>query len=208
MNGATVKTAPLIEYAVASVPAPGETESGDLHAVIPTQRGALVAVIDGSGHGAEAASAARLAVATLEAHPNDGVIQLIQRCHERLRGTRGAVMSVVSLDGIENTVTWLGVGNIEGVLLRRGSSLSASAETIFLRPGVVGYRLPPLQAVITPVAPGDLLILTTDGIQSNFVRKFATEDQPGKIAEYISSNCNKGYDDGLVLVARYLGPNE
>jgi len=73
---------------------------------------------------------------------------------------------------------------------------------------VVGYRLPPLQAVITPVAPGDLLILTTDGIQSNFVRKFATEDQPGKIAEYISSNCNKGYDDGLVLVARYLGPNE
>jgi len=208
MNGATVKTAPLIEYAVAAVPAPGETESGDLHAVIPTQRGALVAVIDGSGHGAEAASAARLAVATLEAHPNEGVIQLLQRCHERLRGTRGAVMSLVSLDGIENTITWLGVGNIEGVLLRQGSSLSASAETIFLRPGVVGYRLPPLQAVITPVAPGDLLILTTDGIQSNFVRKFATEDQPGKIAEYISSNCNKGYDDGLVLVARYLGPNE
>src|SRR5260370_34998404 len=114
MNGAVVKTAPLIEYAVAAVPAPGETESGDLHAVIPTQRGALVAVIDGSGHGAEAASAARVAVATLEAHPNEGGIQLLQRWHERLRGTRGAVMSLGPLDGIENTITRLGVGNIEG----------------------------------------------------------------------------------------------
>jgi phosphoserine phosphatase RsbX len=203
-----VQISPLIEYAVSAVPAPGEIESGDLHVVVPNQRGALVAVIDGSGHGAEAASAARLAVATLEAHPNEGVIPLLRRCHERLRGTRGAVMSLMSLDGIENTITWLGVGNIEGVLLRSGSSVNPRAETIFLRPGVVGYRLPPLQAVITPVTPGDLLILTTDGIHANFVRQFASEDQPARIAEYISSNCSKGHDDGLVLVARYLGPNE
>jgi phosphoserine phosphatase RsbX len=208
MSGASMQTSPLIEYAVSAVPAPGQTESGDLHAVIPTRRGALVAVIDGAGHGAEAASAARLAVATLESHPNEGLIPLLRRCHERLKGTRGAVMSLVSLDGTDNTVTWLGVGNIEGVLLRSGSSVNPSAETIFLRPGVVGYRLPPLQAVITPVTPGDLLILTTDGIQSNFVRQFAAEDQPGRIAEYIASNCNKGHDDGLVLVARYLGSNE
>ena len=203
-----MQTSSLIEYAVATVPAPGQTESGDLHVVLPTQRGTLVAVIDGAGHGAEAASAARLAVTTLEAHPNEGVIALLRRCHERLRGTRGAVMSLVSLDGTENTVTWVGVGNVEGVLLRSGSSVDPSAETIFLRPGIVGYRLPPLRAMITPVAPGDLLILTTDGIKADFVRRFSTEDQPGRIAEYISSNCSKGHDDGLVLVARYLGPNE
>ena len=208
MSGVSVQTSSLIEYAVATVPAPGQTESGDLHVVLPTQRGTLVAVIDGAGHGAEAASAARLAVTTLEAHPNEGVIALLRRCHERLRGTRGAVMSLVSLDGTENTVTWVGVGNVEGVLLRSGSSVDPSAETIFLRPGIVGYRLPPLRAMITPVAPGDLLILTTDGIKADFVRRFSTEDQPGRIAEYISSNCSKGHDDGLVLVARYLGPNE
>jgi negative regulator of sigma-B (phosphoserine phosphatase) len=203
-----MQPSPLIEYAVSAVPAPGQAESGDLHAVIPTQRGALVAVIDGAGHGSEAASAARLAVSTLEAHPNEGLIPLLRRCHERLRGTRGAVMSLVSLDGTENTLTWLGVGNIEGVLLRSGSSMNPSAETIVLRPGIVGYRLPPLQAVITPVTPGDLLILTTDGIQANFVRKFAAEDQPVRIAEYISSSCSKGHDDCLVLVARYLGSDE
>jgi hypothetical protein len=31
---------------------------------------------------------------------------------------------------------------------------------------------------------------------------------PEKIADYISSNFRKGNDDGLVLVARYLGSNE
>jgi len=154
------------------------------------------------------ALAARSAIATLDGHRTEGLIPLVRRCHERLKGTRGVVMSLVSVDGIENTVTWLGVGNIEGILVRTSATVDPSVETIFLRPGVVGYRLPPLQAVITPIGPGDLLILTTDGIRSDFIRHFSSEDSPEKIADYISSNFRKGNDDGLVLVARYLGSNE
>jgi negative regulator of sigma-B (phosphoserine phosphatase) len=203
-----VQSVPLMECAVSSFPIAGEDESGDSYLVTPTARGALAAVVDGSGHGSEAARAARLAVETLEAHANEGVIPVVLRCHERLKGTRGAVMSLVSFDDVENTVTWLGVGNIEGVLLRGGLSEDPSPETIFLRPGVVGYRLPPLKAVVIPVTPGDLLILITDGIRSDFARQFSVDDQPGQIAEYISSNFHKGNDDGLVLVARYLGSNK
>jgi negative regulator of sigma-B (phosphoserine phosphatase) len=92
--------------------------------------------------------------------------------------------------------------------VRTSASVDPNVETIFLRPGVVGYRLPPLQAVITPIGPGDLLILTTDGIRSDFIRHFSSEDSPEKIADYISSIFRKGNDDGLVLVARYLGSNE
>jgi hypothetical protein len=77
-----------------------------------------------------------------------------------------------------------------------------------LRPGVAGYRLPVLQTVRMPVAPGDLLILVTDGIRQDFIREFSSGDQPGKIAEYISSNFWRGIDDGLVLVARYLGSTQ
>ena len=205
MKGTFVQVLAPLDYGVSSLPAPGQEESGDMHLVIPTDRGALAAVVDGAGHGAAAASAARLAMATLEAHPNEGVIPLVERCHERLEGTRGAVMSLVSIDGIENTVTWLGVGNIEGVLLRRGPTIYPSPETMLLRPGVVGYRLPPLQATVTPIAPGDLLILTTDGIRPGFAGQFAAEGEPGRIAEYISSNFQKENDDRLVLVARYVG---
>jgi hypothetical protein len=203
-----LETLQQLEYGVSSLPVPGEVESGDLHLVSAIPGGTLIAVVDGAGHGREAALAARTAIATIEGHRREGVIPLVRRCHERLKGTRGVVMTLASIDGIENTVTWLGVGNIEGVLVRTSASVDPSAETIFLRPGVLGYRLPALQAVITPIALGDLLILTTDGIRSDFTRHFSPEDPPDKIADYILSNFRKGNDDGLVLVARYLGSNE
>src|SRR6202140_3183209 len=161
-----------LEYGVSSTPAPGEVVSGHLHLVSPIPGGPLIAVVDGSGHGPEAALAARMAVATLEGHRREGVIPLVRRCHERLKGTRGVGMSLASIDGIENTVTWLGVGNIEGGLVRTSASVDPSGETIFLRPGVVGYRPPPPQAVIPPIGVGDLLILTTDGIRSDFTHHF------------------------------------
>ena len=73
MKHAVERALSLLEYAVVSVPVAGEEESGDLHLVTQTDRGALVAVIDGLGHGSEAANAARAAVATLEPHANEGV---------------------------------------------------------------------------------------------------------------------------------------
>ena len=193
----------LVEYAVASVPS-SRLET-DQYLVKPTHRGVLTALVEGSGHTAEAARAALLATTTLEAHLEEGVIPLIRRCHEDLRGTRGVAMSLVSVDGLENTLTWIGVGNIEGVLLQDHGQ--GNTPTIPLLPGVVGFRLPTLQASITPIVPGNLLILTTDGIRSDFARAFSTDDQPGKIAEYISSNFQKGHADGMVLVVRYLGWN-
>ena len=54
--------ASLIEWAVAGAPIDGETESGDLHAVVQFEGGVLVGAVDGLGHGAEAAVAARAAV--------------------------------------------------------------------------------------------------------------------------------------------------
>jgi len=49
-----------IEWAVAELAQPGQSESGDRHLVLPTPDGGLVAVVDGLGHGAEAANAAKV----------------------------------------------------------------------------------------------------------------------------------------------------
>ena len=48
----------MIEWGVASRALPGETRSGDLHVVESFAGGALVAAVDGLGHGEEAADAA------------------------------------------------------------------------------------------------------------------------------------------------------
>jgi hypothetical protein len=198
----------LLEYGVASVTCPDQIESGDRHLVKTIRDGALLAVVDGSGHGKDAAGPARLAVETLETHAGEDVVSLFQRCHERLRNTRGAVMSVASINPAQDTLTWAGVGNIEGMILHYGSSRRVAAQRLLLRSGIVGYRLPWLQAMTLPIASGDLIVFATDGIRPDFENQIMPEEHPRIIAKIISSGFRKRHDDGLVLVARYLGNHE
>ena len=111
-------SAPLIDWAVAGMPLPGQVRSGDLHVVKEFPGGALVAVVDGLGHGEEAAEAADMAVTTLGEHAEEPVEALVRQCNETLRGTRGVAMSLVSLNATGRTMSCLGVGNVECVLIR------------------------------------------------------------------------------------------
>jgi len=180
-------------------------ESGDLHVVSLLRYGALIAVIDGLGHGPEAAFAARQAAAILETHPTLPVQEQIERCHEGLRKTRGVVMSVASLDTRASTIEWCGVGNVEGVLFRAKSRAESTREALPTRGGVVGYRLPPVKVSGVSISAGDVLVLATDGIQSGFTAFVDVEDEPQFIADSILARCARASDDALVLVARYMG---
>ena len=182
-----------------------DVESGDLHVVVHFADGALVALMDGLGHGPEAAAASIAAVPILEAYAGDPVPTLVQRCHEGLRKTRGVAMSLASFDSRHSSMTWIGVGNVDGVLLRIGGQAKRRGEAIALRGGVVGYRLPPLHADTLPVSQGDTLVMSTDGIRSGFTTDLAIEHGPQEIAESILARFAKGSDDAHVVVARYVG---
>lgn len=177
-------------------------ESGDLHVVAPFEGGVLVAVIDGLGHGTEAAEASRAAAEVLTADPGAPILRLIERCHEEMRRTRGAVMSLCSFRSHIPVMTWAGVGNVEAELFRGGQG---GRDVLASRGGVVGYRLPPLRSADVPVSPGDLLILVTDGVRSNYGARLPLDRSPQELADAILSRHQKGTDDALVLVARYLG---
>ena len=201
----TVSTG-LIDWAVAELVLPGQTESGDRYLVTPTPDGALVAVVDGLGHGAEAADAAKAALRSLERHAHEPILPLIRNCHRSLAGTRGVVLSVAVFDARGETMTWVGVGNVEGVLLRAQATTILGRESLLLRGGVVGVHLPALAAAIIPVTRGDVLILATDGIRSDFVvRPLPADDGPQQLADDILAKWGTRTDDALVLVARYLG---
>lgn len=201
----TVKTG-FIDWAVAGSVLPGQTESGDLHLVRPLPEGALVAVVDGLGHGVEAAEAARIAVGWLEREGARPVISLVRRCHELLARTRGVVMSVAAFNARDETLTWIGVGNVEGVLLRAQATVSPRRESLLLRGGVVGVRLPALSASIVPVMRGDTLIFATDGIESQFaLAPLVPGDPPQPLANHILAHWGRRTDDALVLVARWVG---
>jgi phosphoserine phosphatase RsbX len=196
----------LIEWGVAARVLPGEKQSGDLHLVRATARGVLVAVVDGLGHGSEAASAAHAAVAALNRHPDESPLRLLERCHQALQGTRGAVLSVACFDRGQS-VTWVGVGNVEGRLLNPDGAdgFARLREALVTRGGIVGSQLPRVQPRTLPVAFGDILIFATDGIKENFTDRLSADATPQQLADQILASYGKGTDDALVLVARYRG---
>jgi len=207
MPKASVDASPLIDWGVAASALPGQTQSGDLHLVKSVTTGVLLAVVDGLGHGAEAATAARTAVATLDEHASESVLALLQRCHWALKGTRGVVMSLAFADRQQHALTWVGVGNVECMLFHAAGALSSrpARASLVTRGGIVGSELPQVRAQVLPLAAGDLLIFATDGIRDGFSDGLQFEAPPQQLAEHILNQYGKGTDDALVLVARYRG---
>lgn len=196
-------TEELLQWGTASRAYEESGDSGDLSLVVPFPGGVLVAVIDGLGHGPEAADSARCAANILREHPDDSPISLIQCCHEKLRPMRGAVMSLASFNASANMLTWVGVGNVEGCLIRTNPAAASKNEFLRLHNGTVGDRIPSLQIERLPIYLGDLLIFTTDGIKTgNFARVVGFRKKPARIAEYILDQWGREDDDALVLVAR------
>jgi len=195
----------LLDCGIAAQTLPGENESGDRYVVVQSPASALVAVIDGLGHGAAAAAASRMTAETVQENRDLSIIPLVRMCHQKLRNTRGVVMSVAAFNPAENTITWLGVGNVEGVLLHGDSRGMVSHEVLSLRGGVVGDQLPNLIASILPVSPGDTLIFATDGVRNNFLNGIMAGHSVQRIAEKILAHHARGSDDALVLVVRYSG---
>jgi serine/threonine protein phosphatase PrpC len=212
----------LLEWGFAMRALAGADESGDQCLVKSFADGVLVAVVDGLGHGPKAAAVAEMTIAVLREHAHESPAMLLQRCHTKLRGTRGVVMSLASFNAQDDTMVWLSVGNVNGQLLRaagvpsaKGTAAGMSSrrgeiglprERLLLRGGIVGYRLPPLRPNAIPVKRGDTLIFVTDGIRRGFAETIIlSDDSPQQIADQIFAQYRRGTDDALVLVARYVG---
>src|ERR671910_828110 len=147
-----------LERGIAERALPGESRSGDCGVFVTRADGALVAAIDGLGHGGEAADAAGLAADVLVRHPDDEPAALLERCHAALRRSRGAV---------------------------------------------VGYNLPDTRVTSTALRDGDVIVMITDGVDSNFAEAVARGGTAQQIADRILAAHARDADDALVVVVRY-----
>jgi negative regulator of sigma-B (phosphoserine phosphatase) len=195
-------SAPL-DWSVAARALAGEATSGDRAVIAVEGDRGLAAAIDGLGHGVEAAIAAETARGVVERSPEQDVVAIVERCHSALRATRGVAISVASFDCTRDVMTWVGIGNVEGRLLR--GELGRPAESLLLRPGVAGHELPPLSASEVDVRRGDVLVFATDGIRRDFADSLATSGSTHDMAERLLTRHGTATDDALVLVARYTG---
>ena len=111
---------------------PGEDISGDLHLVKPLEHGVMVAVADGLGHGRPAAEAARLALKAADDYSQKPLVQAVEYCSRQMHETRGAVMTLAFFNASDDSLQWVGVGNVEGVLVRCSVGGTRNNEVLFL----------------------------------------------------------------------------
>jgi negative regulator of sigma-B (phosphoserine phosphatase) len=198
-------TRETVEWAVATRCRRGEATSGDLAVRSMLPEGALVAAIDGVGHGMEAARAALRAGEVVRNRPTHDLVLLAERCHYALRDTRGAAISLAFISLRRGAMSWLGVGNVEGRVLSGDPSTRRPKGSLALGSGVAGHELPSVKTTTLDLRTGDVVVLATDGVDVAFGESLDVSGSTQAIAERILATHWKPADDALVVAVRYLG---
>ncbi|ORW48684.1 stage II sporulation protein M [Mycobacterium paraense] len=196
-----------IEWARAGRPMPSEFMSGDQGIAVDLDgEAALFGLVDGLGHGPEAATAALRAVDAVKRASSERLEVLVQLCHRILGGTRGVAMTLARIDFATNTLAWTGVGNVTADLVAKAPTGVAIRSSARLTAGIVGYRIPEIRPAQTlPIRPGDLLVISTDGIAEDFLEHIDFAAHAVVIAEELLGKHAKETDDAMVLAARHRG---
>jgi phosphoserine phosphatase RsbX len=190
-----------LDCGVAGAPMEGEERSGDLAVFAPTAVGGLACLIDGLGHGPDAADAAERCAAVVKANAEAPAGELLELCHRELRDSRGVVMTAAWFDLERSLLSWAGVGNVDARLVRAGPQPREEVALVF--GGVIGYRMPQVRVATMPLGRGDVLVMITDGIDAAISPALPGGGDAQALAERIFAMHGKGTDDALALVVRY-----
>jgi negative regulator of sigma-B (phosphoserine phosphatase) len=158
-------------------------------------------VIDGLGHGPEAADAAETCAQVVRSHAEAPAQELLHACHEALLKTRGVVMTAAWFDLEREQLSWAGVGNVDARLVRSGPELREEVALVF--GGVLGYRMPRVRPATMALGRGDLLVMITDGIDGAISPALSGGGAAQALASRILDTHGKGNDDALAVVIRY-----
>jgi hypothetical protein len=114
------------------------------------------------------------------------------------------VATVAWFDLADGALTWTGIGNVEGRLVRAGRARGDSLDSPTLFGGVLGWSLPAVRLVRTKLAPGDCLVMATDGIAADFGSSLLPGVPAPEQARRVLESHSRGSDDALVVAVRYL----
>jgi negative regulator of sigma-B (phosphoserine phosphatase) len=190
-----------LDRGCAGAPMEGERRSGDIAVFSPTAAGGLACLIDGLGHGPEAADAAEMCAGVVQENAEAPPRELLELCHDALRDSRGAVMTVAWFDLERLSLSWTGVGNVDARLVRPGPAPKEDVALVF--GGVLGYRLPQIRPATMELGRGDMLVMITDGIETAISSALEGGGAAQAMADRIFAMHGKGNDDALAVVVRY-----
>jgi anti-sigma regulatory factor (Ser/Thr protein kinase) len=184
-----------------TVPLAGEQLSGDKWLACNVDDSLYCLLVDGLGHGFEAAEAARLACDRFKQNLDLSPSIMLKTLHLALRGSRGAVAGVARIDFKKRQVNFAGLGNIT-------ASLMGKLERKYLVSlnGTLGYEARKITEFELPWPNDGLLIMHSDGISSKACEYAETKllDSAAVLAASVYLHYAKKTDDATVMVAKEL----
>lgn len=179
--------------------APGESVCGDQWSMALSSGGLLtIILVDGLGHGLLAHDVARHAVQTFAAHHHSQPGMLLHRLHAALSGGRGAAVAVAQADVLSGAMTYAGVGNVAGMIVRTDGRQTGLVSMN----GTVGADHITVREFQYQWNPGDVLVMHSDGIRSHWSlndRGGLLHRHPAIIAAVLHRDFSRGRDDAAVV---------
>jgi anti-sigma regulatory factor (Ser/Thr protein kinase) len=197
---AAAENAAGTDIGVVSATYPGETVCGDQWAFSAGSRGKTLLVVDGSGHGPQAARAAEIAAKVFTDHPSEECAPLVERMHRALAPSRGAALAVARIDAGARVIRFVGVGNITGSLVN-----GLEARQMVSHNGTAGHIAPRIREFNYPFDDTPCVIMHSDGLSN----RWRIADYPGLavchpslIAAVLFRDYRRERDDATVAVMR------
>ena len=183
-----------------TAPKAGETVSGDDWTILSWRGRHALFVVDGLGHGPDAALAARAAMDAAAKGMQLAAVDLIASVHDALRPTRGAAAAVAVLEPEKELCTYCGIGNIAASIRAGGASRSMVSHN-----GILGHQVRKFGDFTYPYPRGALCIAHSDGVGARWdLAAYPGLEQrhPSLVAAALFRDHGRERDDATVAVVR------
>jgi len=191
---------PQDDIAAVVVPKGGEVACGDAWAWRDADAGRTVFVVDGLGHGTDAAIAANEALRIFHRSYQGTPAEIIDAVHQGLRHTRGGAVAVARADQQAGTILFAGLGNIASSIV----GADGRVRRMVSHNGTAGHNARKIQTFEYPGASGTL-VMHSDGISSSWsVNAYpdVLASHPSLVAGVLYRDFGRARDDATVVVAR------
>lgn len=195
------RTCPL-SFGVATRPRMAMTLNGDAFVVEQWNHDALIALIDGLGHGPDANRAALAAREYVENHYDQPFNRLFQGVNRACRATRGVVMALARFNWKKHPITmsYASIGNIEARVFE-----CPAPKKFAVQRGIIGYNAPDVMVSEFDWDPSYVLVLHSDGLNSQWHWQDypeLTEASATQAARYLLQIQGRDDDDASIIVVR------
>jgi anti-sigma regulatory factor (Ser/Thr protein kinase) len=197
---AAPQAAEVLATGVISQQKSGESVCGDGWTVVQGRGRIVVFVVDGLGHGPDAAAAARAGIESAEKNAHRAAPDIIDAVHNAMRPTRGGAGAVALLQPESELCVFCGIGNISASIRGGGTTRSMVSHN-----GTLGHQVRKIQEFQYPFPKGSLLVMHSDGVATHWdLGSYPGIEtrHPAFVAAALFRDHSRGRDDLTVLAMR------